>query len=172
MVGSSQQGFTLVEIILVILILGILAGVLLPPLVVGTQEWTHLQGRKALVEEGQQALLRMDREIRNLARKADGSPCIGQATPIRFSFSRVGGNTTLCQDITFSWNNNRLYRNGLLLVEGVSQFAFTYYDGNNQVTTNPTQIRRVEMVLTLSRNGETLTLRDTVTPLNLVEQDG
>lgn len=166
---KEDVGLTLIEIILVILLLGILAGIILPPLVQGPQEWTRLQGRTALLEEGHQALLRMDREIRNLARKGDGTPCITQATATRLTFSRVGGDTLMCQDVTFSWSGTTLYRNGKILAQGVTAFEFIYYDRNNQVTTDPFQIRRVSIQLTLSHNGETLALLDEVALMNLLE---
>ncbi len=73
---KKSQGFTLIELIIVILLIGILSGVLKTILTGPMQQWVQIQYRASLVDIAETALQRMTREIRfalpNSIRLADG----------------------------------------------------------------------------------------------------
>lgn len=92
--GTSRKskGFTLIEMITVIVLLGIIAGILTPFISKAMQAYTHSRARASLVDKGRLALERLAREVRLAV--PNSLVVLTKTTPgdgIEFVRSRAGG---------------------------------------------------------------------------------
>jgi prepilin-type N-terminal cleavage/methylation domain-containing protein len=158
----SERGFTLIELILVMVIIGVLSAVIAPPLMEGTKGWTWTTQRKDLSQQARIAMDRIVREIRNTGRKADDTPCISSAAAASFSFSDVNGDLINCNSITFSLSGSQVLRGAAVLADNVSAFQMTYYDNNNGTTSTASAVRRLSIALTLSSGSQSVSLDNEV----------
>ena len=167
----NNQGFTLIETIMVITLLGIVAAIIAIPLSQGVKGWFQATSREGISQSGRIAIERMAREIRNTARTAANNPCISTATATSFSFSDLSGDLTNCNSITFCVSSNQItcaIAGSYLLRTDASATAvladniqnpplftlFTYYDGNNAPTAVATNIRRLSIEIVSTQGGE------------------
>ena len=163
-VSNDSKGFTLIEMVMVITLLGIIGGIIALPLYQGTKGWFEATTREGITESGRIAIERMMREIRNTARKADNTPCISTATPTTFSFSDASGNLTTCDSITFSLAVPYIQRTESLVtsnladnVESPPTFTlFTYYKADNTLAAVPADVHRVAIEIVSKSGGETM----------------
>ncbi|MDP2683407.1 MAG: prepilin-type N-terminal cleavage/methylation domain-containing protein [Deltaproteobacteria bacterium] len=167
---QNHKGFTLIEMIMVIMLIGIIAAAIAVPLSQGVKGWFQATSREGITQSGRIAIERMAREIRNMARTAANNPCILTATATSFSFSDSSGNITTCNTIQFSWAGvagNPIMRGADTLADNVSSMTIQYYDSNNQcmlaqpncpapigVTINT--IRRLSIEIASTQGGETV----------------
>ncbi len=167
---QNHKGFTLIEMIMVIMLIGIVAAIIAIPLSQGVKGWFQATSREGISQSGRIAIERMAREIRNTARKSDNNPCISTATATAFIFSDLNGNLTTCASITFSLSGTKIQRTDTVaqdLVDNVSSLTIQYYDSNNQcmlaqpncpapigVTIN--NIRRLSIEIVSTQGGETV----------------
>jgi len=156
--GTGNEGFTLMEIILVIVLIGIMAGVLIPPLQEGMLSYTATETRGDLTAQARQAATRMVRELRNIQKEADNTPNISSANVTTVTFVDVLDNT-----ITFNLSGGTVQRNSDALVEQVSNLSFRYFDATNaELTSLPlnatdrNNVRRILVVLTLADGSLTV----------------
>ena len=157
---KKNKGFTLVEIVIAIVIVGIVSTIIGAMLLGTIKAWTFKFNRNDILWDGRLALDRMTREIRTIRNST--SVTTASAAQLRF----IDTNNT---DITYSLSSTNLNRtaNGTanLLAENVSSLAFTYYDSSGTVIPVPTvspsatNIRRVRVSLTLTKNGQNVYLR-------------
>lgn len=157
---NDNKGFSLIELVMVILLLGIIAGVIAMPLMEGTKGWFQATTREGITESGRIAIERMMREIRNTARKADNTPCISAATATSIRYCDFGNLTT-----TFSRAGASapytVQRNGVDLVNDVTSLDINYYNRTNGEMTRPvtfpniTSITRVSIEIVSTKGGET-----------------
>ncbi len=156
----DNKGFTLIEMVMVITLLGIIGGIIALPLYIGTKGWFEATTREGITESGRIAIERMMREIRNTGRTAANAPCISTATATTFSFSDASGNLTTCDSIAFSLavpNIQRTDASGTSnLANDVNSLAFTYYDNANVPTAVVANVRRVGIEIVSTSGGETL----------------
>ena len=85
---QSLTGFTLVELVMVIVLLGIVAGILAPIISQSVTAYSDTQARSNLTAKGRIALERLAREMRHAI---DGSVEVVSGTSIEFITSSVGG---------------------------------------------------------------------------------
>ena len=156
----SNKGFTLIEIIVVIVILCIVSGITIKFLVDSLQIYTMTVNQKTLFDEGKLALERMSRDIRD-ANSITGS----SATSITFIRTNATGpgQDTATETITFRLIGGNLEKvkasTPYVIAENVS--AFTVTRGADD---------EIKMVLTLSLGtGENVTLQTKVYPKNFVD---
>lgn len=179
-VMRNHKGFTILEMIMVILLIGIVAAIIAMPLSQAVKGWFQATSREAASQSGRIGIERMAREIRNTARIDSASnpavcpttscttspcycPCISTATATSFTFSNESGNLTTCADTTFSWAGpgNSIMRGADTLADNVTQFNITYYNSANTAF-NPTtadlraKICRISIEITSTQGGETL----------------
>jgi MSHA biogenesis protein MshO len=89
---SKCNGFTLIEMITVIVLLGIIAGILTPFISKAMQAYTHSKARASLVAKGRLAMERLAREVRLAV--PNSLVVLTSVTPgdgIEFLRSRAGG---------------------------------------------------------------------------------
>ncbi len=155
---QNSKGFTLIEMIMVIVLIGIVAAIIAVPLSQGVKGWFAATSREGISQSGRIGIERMAREIRNTARKSDNTPCISAATATSFTFSDINGNLTSCADTTFSWAGagNPIMRGANNLADNVSALNIQYYGKNNNITATLATICRLSIEITSTQGGETL----------------
>jgi MSHA biogenesis protein MshO len=89
MIGRRQSGFSLMEMVMVIVILGILAGVLVPMIMESMNAYEDTKQRSRLVGKGRLALERIAREVRHAV--PNSLSTVGGGSGIEFLRARAGG---------------------------------------------------------------------------------
>ncbi len=159
-----SKGLTIIELIMVITTVGILTAAASMYIKETINLWRFLSFRSEAVAQGRSALLRMEREIRQI--KDDLS--VYAAQPSRFRFDDISN-----ASIDYQLSGSDLTRNAGVLASGVSNLTFTYYDNNNQaiinpdVSPNPTNICRIDINVTTQSGGQSKTLKTQIYPRNL-----
>ena len=171
---KNHKGFTLIEMIMSILLIGIVAAVIAVPLSQAVKGWFAATSREGISQSGRIGIERMAREIRNTVRKSDNTPCISAAALTSFTFSDLSGDLTNCNSITFSLSGTNLLRcpdpacaTQYTLADNVSSMAIQYYDRNNQcmlaqpncpspIGVTITDIRRLSIEIESTSGGETM----------------
>ena len=160
---TGIEGFSLIEIVLVLVLIGIMAGVLIPTLELGVKSYTASETRVDLASQARQAATRMIRELRNVQKEANNTPNITAADATSITFVDVLDNT-----ITFSLSSGTVQRNSNPLV-AVSTLQFRYFSGNNTELTslplsaaNRDNVRRIMVTLTLTETSQTVSVIEQV----------
>lgn len=162
---NNQSGFTLIEIIIVIVITSIIAGIAAIIILQGVRAYQTEVSYSDIHNQGRLAIERMAREIR-MTRSCND--ITGPSNPdTDLQFVDVAGNA-----IRFLYSSPNLQRNengGTLwtLANNVQSATFNYYDRNNNLTTSctsPNDIWFIQIDLTTVNTGETLPLRVRVHP--------
>lgn len=158
-IRNDSAGFTLIEMVLVTLVIGILAGILVPLFQQGVQGYSAIETRGDLTAHARDAADRMVRELRNIQKKSNNGPNISSADATSVTFVDAWSNT-----ITFALSGSTVHRNSDALVDQVSGLQFRYFDGSNTELMPPLSgadldnVRRILLVLTLAQGGETLSV--------------
>jgi MSHA biogenesis protein MshO len=84
-----QRGFTLVEMVMTIVILGIIAGILTPMIKANIDGYRATQARSELMQRGRVALARLERELHDAI--PNSLSILASGTAIEFVTSRRGG---------------------------------------------------------------------------------
>lgn len=157
----GSAGFSLIEILLVCVLIGVIAAVIIPPLQQGVQSYTVSETRTDLTSQARQATTRMIRELRNIQKEGDNTPNISSANATSITFVDVLDST-----ITFSLSGSTVQRNSNTLVEQVSSLQFRYFDGSNTELTPPLSapdmdnVRRIMLTLTLAEGTQTVSVTE------------
>lgn len=156
----SQTGFTLVELVLVIVLLAIVSAVVAIPLMEGARAYTSTEVRTDLADQGRLAIERMAREIRTIRSRtvADLPGCCNATT---LSFVDVIGNP-----IVYTSDGVNIRRNGVVLASADAVTLNFFYFQQNGVTAAgvATQVWTVQVDLTETRQGESQAYRVRVHP--------
>jgi len=173
---KGKEGYTLIEIVLVIVIIAVLAGILIEPFRLGVKSYIGIETRADLTSQAREATMRMVRELRNIRKKADIPPASNivcdtagdEATVSRIRFLDVqnndikfylsGSNTVQRMDMDTSTDN--------ILADKVSSLQFRYFDGsNNELTPSPQlsvaqcdNVRRILVIMAMNEGTETVTM--------------
>jgi prepilin-type N-terminal cleavage/methylation domain-containing protein len=160
--ASQNKGFTLVEIVITIVLVGILAGIAASILGRGIQSYSIEQVRVDVYYQARLAMERMAREIR-LIRRANAAD-ITAMTNTNLRFTDVNG-----AGVGFTWTSPTLSRwNGVgtnVLAQNITAFNFNYYQQNGAAATAAT-LWIVEITMTSQQGTETLQMRTRVHPRN------
>ena len=173
----NTKGITLIELVMVIVIVGILAGVSSMYIKETIDLWRFLTFRNEVVSGGRMALARMGREIRQI--KDSDSIQIAESSRLRFIALDINGDGA---DDTLEFYRNatnselcRIFNDspagGNILAGGITSLTFTYYDESNSPLTTPvsdtTQIYRINIELVIQSGTQTKTLKSQIYPRNL-----
>jgi prepilin-type N-terminal cleavage/methylation domain-containing protein len=163
-----SKGFTLIEIIVVIVILSIASAITIKFLVDSLRIYTMTVNQKTLLDEGKLALERMCRDIRD-ARRIIGST----ASSITFTRTHATpGGDGASENIRFDLSGTTLRKVKNTDASGNGGTPYPVADNITSFTVNNTT-NEIQLQLTLSRaSGENVTLQTKVYPKNLPEDLG
>jgi prepilin-type N-terminal cleavage/methylation domain-containing protein len=158
----GARGFTLVELVLVISIMGVLAGVFVKYIDEGNRMFDQVDARRELRQDARAALVRMVREIRQLRSASD----VLTADTVSLSFYGVNDSLYTINYSGVSGESLMFQRGSLsnVLATHVDSLAFDYYqnDGTAAVPlVNPsdTDIYRVTIFLRLLKGNTAVSLK-------------
>ena len=86
---KKSTGFTLIEMVTVIVLLGIIAGILTPFIAKAMQAYTHSKARASLVDKGRLAMERLAREVHQAV--PNSLSVLAGGDGIEFVRTRAGG---------------------------------------------------------------------------------
>lgn len=172
MVLSKENGFTLLEAVLVIVIVGILAVLIGTPLIQGSLAWVAVSTRKDATQSARLGMDRMVRELRHVQAKADNTPNFNEFTAAPcVRFTDLSGTM-----IAFRLNGTSIERAtgaitcataGTSLVSNVTSFTISCYNGSNALvspcSSNPSTIRRMLLHVRVLVGSEPVELDSQVT---------
>jgi len=165
---KSQKGFTLIEIIIVIVILSIVSAITIKFLTDGLRIYTMTVNQKTLFDEGKLALERMCRDIRD-ARSLTTPGAGGSGSAITFIRSNATAQDAADESITFRLNptDNTILEKVKSMPSSTSSMAdhVTVFTVTRGATYDEIQI---DLKLSLG-TGENVTLRTKVYPKNLLQ---
>jgi len=127
---KNQKGFSLIEMMVVVVILGVIVLALVTFFTGGTKSWVAGQSQLAAQRNARQAMDRMVREIR-------------EASDIRASSTsskKISFNTPWSTNLEYSWLGNKwdpILRGDTPLINNVQSLAFTYFDNSDAEVTLP-----------------------------------
>ena len=158
-----QRGFTLIEVIVVIVILSIVSAITINFLINSLKIYTMTVNQKTLFDEGKLALERMCRDIRD-GRSITSPASGGSGSLITFIRNNATAQDVAAESITFQLTGSTLEKiksspsATSAMAANVSTFTVTRGATNDEIT----------IVLTLSlSSGENVTLQTKVYPKNL-----
>jgi prepilin-type N-terminal cleavage/methylation domain-containing protein len=162
--SEFQRGFTLIEVIVVIVILSIVSAITINFLINSLKIYTMTVNQKTLFDEGKLALERMCRDIRD-GRSITSPASGGSGSSITFIRNNATAQDVAAESITFQLTGSALEKVKASpsvtssLASNVSTFTVTRgAAGNDEIT----------LALTLSlASGENVTLQTKVWPKNL-----
>ena len=165
--GPCSKGFTLIEIIIVIVILSIISAITIKFLVDGLRIYTMTVNQKTLFDEGKLALERMCRDIRD-ARTITTPASGGSGNTITVLRSNTTAQDIADESITFRLNGTILEKVkssvGYAIALNVSTFMVT----RGQAATNDENQITIELSLTSGSAGS-VNLQTRVYPKDLLE---
>lgn len=168
---TSNKGFTLIEVIVTLILVGIMATVAGMGLVTATRGYLFASNNNTLAQKGQLAMARVTRELMEVT---DISAIAIAPTSVTYKRLETVGNTTSEITRTIGLVANRLKLDGLDLVDHVQSFNLTYNQGTASWavdTADPDHIKllsTITMQLVLSRpdGGDNITLNTVINPRN------
>ena len=170
MVFKPSKGFTLIEVIIVIVILSIISAITIKFLVDGLRIYTMTVNQKTLFDEGKLALERMCRDIRD-ARSITTPVAGGSGNTITVLRSNATVQDVADESITFRLTGSTLEKVKAspsatsTLAVNVSTFTVTRGD----VATNNENEIALLVTLSLVGSDERVTLQTKVYPMSLLE---
>ncbi len=160
----NNKGFTLIEIILTIMVVGVIAGVSAKVLMDGIDTYSLVTSRRDAVEH---ARVGMDRMVSELLLVDSNDITLASGTKV--SFTDANNSSTNFQRKTVQ-NTWELYRGDDFLAGIVGLLDFDYYRDNGNSTSWPWLVRRINIELTVQTLGGygTIPLRTEVFPRNFM----
>lgn len=166
-IRNLERGFTLIEIVVVIVILSIVSAITIYFLVNSLKVYTLTVNQKTLFDEGKLALERMCRDIRD-ARSITSPAAGGSGSLITFTRTNATAQDSTSENITFQLTGTTIEKvkasPAAISAIAVNVSAFTVTRGA-PATNNENEIKMV-LILSLG-SGENVTLQSKVYPKNL-----
>ena len=157
--AGSQEGWTLLELVVVIVLIGVVAGMVSNFIVYGLEMYSRLSDRTEKIQNSRTTLQVISRDIRQII----APDSIFQASEDSIRFDDI--NHLM---ISYQFFDNQIIRNGDLLQNSVDDFQVEYYDDSGNLlaspVTDPSVIRTVTITFSTSIKGQPLTLNATIRP--------
>ena len=154
---------TLIELILVMVLIGILSGVISKIIYYEINTYEMIADRKDELQSSRYAFHVMTRDLRQIMRPDS----IFHASADSLRFDDIDDIM-----ISYKYQNNEILRNGDLLVDGLTNFYFTYYDDANialsSPVTDPSEIMVIELHLSNTVHSQVINSKIKVTPRNFL----
>lgn len=158
----SQKGFTLIEMVMVIIILAIISSMLAPLLIEGLNTFSQEENIVNANWQGQIAMARMSRDIASIRSSSD----LTTIATTNLAFTDSSNNTISYSlngtDLTLTQNGT-----GAVLANGIQSLTFTYFDKNGVSTATATSVRFIQIALNVIQNNVNYTLTTMIYPRNL-----
>ena len=158
-----QPGFSLVELIVVIVVLGIVAG--MGAMVMRDGILGYMRGREITTSDwqGRLALERMTRELRDMAAPNYSNIAATSCNSATFAFSDIDA-----VPISYTQSTTTLLRNGLQLADNVTGLRFYCLQSDGQTfTTTPSAVYYITVSMIVSTANTSAAYRSTVKPRNI-----
>ena len=152
----NKRAFTLIELVIVIVIVGITAGMAVPTVLHSVDSWLLVKEERDLLANSRVSLNRMVREIRQIK----DTDSITTFTSGQFAFVDIDDNA-----IDFSQSGNQLLRNSDVLTRRLKTsggLTFTYLDSDDIVTADKNDVYIVRINLVLESNNVEVDVRSAV----------
>ena len=164
MLKKPSKGFTLIEIVIVIVILSIVSAITIYFLVSSLKVYTMTVNQKTLFEEGKLALERMCRDIRD-ARSITLPAAGASGSSITFARTNATAQDSASENITFQLTGTNLEK------VKTSPAATSTIAGNvSAFTVTRDTSNEIKLQLTLSLGtGENVTIQTKIYPKNLAD---
>ncbi len=153
-----QSGFSMIELIIVIVILSVLTAITLPVLQTGFNSYFTARNLADADWQARLAFSRISRDLRDIPAAAN----ITTANSTQLTF--LDRNST---SVSYTLSGITLQRNAMTLANGVSTLTFAYYDGTGAVTATMAAMRYVGITLNITQNNTNVTLKTIVNLRNL-----
>lgn len=162
--AKGQRGFTLIELVLTIVLIGIVSGMGATLLHQGVNAFISEDARANLTDEGRLATERMVREIR-MGRGRTAADLPGCCSAATLNFYDIGGN-----QIIYTRAGATITRNGIVLASAdAATLTFSYYQQDGATAAaSAAQVWTIQIDLSLTRGVETQAFRVRVHPRNFV----
>jgi len=164
-----QKGFTIIELIMVIVVIGILAWVGVASLLSGVDTWGFFSQRKEILTDARMALDMMSREMRIVK----NSTSVTTANSTDFQFIDTG-NTTVRYYLDSAIIKRTEDGTTNNLLDNVNNFGFGYYNSSDAEISTPvvapsaTDIKTIRISIAVEKNtSEPVNIVTTVWPRNL-----
>jgi len=126
--GKKNQGYSLLELVLIIAIVGIIAGIVARFFVQGFNIYDFVDERKTIVRESRLAIHFMNRDFRQVR----GNNGVDIAAANQFKYWDYNNN-----EIMYQFSNGEIKRKGYALSENVKSFQFRYLKADGGYLTVP-----------------------------------
>ena len=161
---KNLKGFTLLEVLIVLFVVGIVAGVITPLISTALDSWIFQKAEIDLLFSSRLSMNRMVREIRQIKNAA----YITTFTATKLEFQDINDNV-----INFQQVGNSLLRNSNELTDKLKPTGglnFTYLDNNGDVATVKEDISMVRVKLILESGDNNITIQSLSRLRNLIEE--
>ncbi len=156
---SSQSGFSFLEMVMVIALIGIIAGVMAQMFVFGVDMFDATATRKDSMQGGRIAVEFMVQDLRAIADADD----VTTATATSLTFYNIDSET-----INYSYSGGTLSRNSNTLLEGLSNFQLSYTDVDGVVLSTPVStpgdIWKISFSIDATVDGKPFHMESSVVP--------
>lgn len=157
--NSNEAGYTFLEFVIVIVLIGIIAGVMSTMFVFGVDMFNSSVSRKDTVPGSRIAAEFLINDFRAIADASD----IASAATTNLQFNNIDSET-----ITYSYSGGSLSRNSNTLLDGLSDFQFTFLDVDGDTlsspVTTPSNIWKISFSLDATVDGNPFHLASGVVP--------
>lgn len=164
---KTKQGFTLVELIIVVVLFSVLVAAVLWTFIAGLRVWDSGRGRAYI---GQDANLAVERMMRELSQASEINRAQSDEIDFDADLDGDGSVETIKFDVSNDNNLERTENNiPVVIAAGAQNFTLGYYlEGDNEnllsSVTGPSRddIRVIVIALTLNEGDEEITLSSSV----------